>query len=346
MSEESFKVTTVDEFDLGLNLSLLIERREEQLELQERKRKSKTIHFSSFWKCPRNQLAGPLGYQFTNWLFKWPNREAAKSGDSVHERVQEQARSAGLLVQVPSSVPDQITRDLHRDNGILQPAIEVTLEHWLYPYTPHQTEIYRRLGIIVPERDAYDELMSFWLGGRLDTVVILPGYYDDVPGEFKTLYGKYWPKSDNEKRMLSATGRKWYEDNQVIYLQKKQHYYFQLQMQLHFSRSTKTGKRPKYGLIYIINRDDTSRRIQEIVEYDPEFIARWLPVIAEIRDAWRDGILPPGRPGEDCTFCEIWDNCDHPAKKEFRKDWKTIKRRSVIRKMAEETYLASLVEVG
>jgi CRISPR/Cas system-associated exonuclease Cas4 (RecB family) len=311
------------------SITYQLQKSEYQAELDE-SRPPNTIHFSGFWECPRSLLKKAYGHPFTDWTFRWSNREAAKNGDKVHELVQAQLVRSGMVAKLPSFVENPAQRVMERDMGFLQDAIEVSLDRYLSPYTAHQRQLYEEMGVNPPAEEAFNELMAHRLGGRLDSILRFPGYPHDVPVEIKTVYPKYWVGEKSEQYMYGPEG-KWI------------HYIFQLQLQLHFWRDSVTGERPKFGVIYLINRGDTSLRQEKVVWYDPKFVEIWLPVIKEIKEAWDNGEILEGRPTESgCKFCEYNSDCDHPNKFPKFVDWNAIRKNKQRREEEQQAYYNSL----
>jgi hypothetical protein len=279
-------------------------------------RLSNSINGSSFWKCEQAWMWAMRGVAPTNRIFNYSNFMAASNGNRSHQEIQDRAAKIGTFVAtIPASPKSPIERYARRQAGETQLAIEVDLRYLNDPsaYTKEVAELYMAQGFSPLDLTIYDQMWDFYrLGIRFDAQV-----ENAETGEQMTFEVK------NKKRKKFEVAKKWlieYKENKGVTKKPMPDDlldgYLQVQMQTHWMRHTRTGERPKRGMLYVMNRDDEADVIEWMMDYDPTVARYWLPKVRQKKvklESGQDGIPEPTE--ANCCFCDYWEMCQSPDKK-------------------------------
>jgi hypothetical protein len=295
------------------------------------RRAPNSIHCSNYWHtCDFSFMAERRGID-PGWEdFNLSNKLAAEAGDYSHINFQKYLVECGMAIQIPSFHADEEQRNYERANGILMDAIEINLSDY---YKPMETELYNKYsagGFYLDDwATLYEELVNFYrFGVRLDSDIIKPGpYTDPMPCEIKSTKEKkyndivswverylHWQRSGGKARGLKAP----------VVPDKVIDYNNQLQMQMRFMPNPYTGETPKWGTIYVVNRNDESQSIELFVKYNPNHVNYWLGRIRARKLLWdsmEEGTTTPTK--DNCFFC-VWNKgvCTDPNKFPRFGSWK------------------------
>lgn len=286
---------------------------------QEEARKPRSIHSSSLSTCDFLITAPFLDVQPCNTESIIGHMMAADSGEDHHNDIQTWLDEAGYLAKVIAFPEDKTLLQKDRQEMKLVAGREIALWQFLEPISVELATKYEKLGIyhLTTSEKVVSLVEEYFLSLRLDTLLRLPIHdttgqilhYDTVICEIKSAKESYYKEIETFVTKL----RDWqYKRNNgenpgnlPTVPKKLIGYIDQLQMQLHWMIDPFTPGTPRvrYGVLYVVNRNDESQTQELYFVYDERYANFWLPIVKNQNKLIKAKKLGETNPGEQCSFC-------------------------------------------